>query len=69
MVRWPVIFISTCGPCNCVPTPPKEIFCFSKFFSWALLGLIWFYYCAESDESLLGMMTQVVYSVCGLNVQ
>ena len=22
MVRWPIIFICTCGPCNCVPTPP-----------------------------------------------
>ena len=22
MVRWPIIFICTCGPCNCMPTPP-----------------------------------------------
>ena len=22
MVRWPIIFICTCGPCNCVFTPP-----------------------------------------------
>ena len=22
MVRWPIIFICICGPCNCVPTPP-----------------------------------------------
>ena len=22
MVRWLTIFVCTCGPCNCVPTPP-----------------------------------------------
>ena len=24
MVRWPIIFICTCGPCNCMPTPPPR---------------------------------------------
>ena len=24
MVRWPIIFICTCGPCNCVFTPPPS---------------------------------------------
>ena len=24
MLRWPIIFICTCGPCNCVPTPPPR---------------------------------------------
>ena len=24
MVRWPIIFICTCGPCNCVFTPPPR---------------------------------------------
>ena len=46
---WPSFF----GGFSPLRTLPKEILCFSEFLSWALLGLIRFYFCEESDESPL----------------
>ena len=47
---------------ECLPLKKekKKFFCLSELLSWALLGLIRFYFCAESDESPLWMMTQTL---------
>ena len=66
MVRWPIIFICTCGPCNCVFTPPPwggEVTPYNGLYGKALPWRVTFL--SLQVNEMLGISLADVYECVG----